>query len=219
MPEMHDLVAAYALDALDPDEARELEAHLETCTSCQAELSRARESAADIAESVSVEPPLELKERVMEATRPEREVTRPRRAPRTSVGGFVAAAAAAIALVFIGLWAMSDDSEAELVAAVLEAPDATVVDLDTVHGPARFVYSPSLEAGVFNGGQLEPVGPDEVYQLWLIDDAPESAGTFEPGDSEVLVRAVQPGLTLAMTIENQPGVEAPTTDPLFAAEL
>jgi anti-sigma factor RsiW len=35
--DLHDLTAAYALDALDPDEAREYEAHLARCERCRAE--------------------------------------------------------------------------------------------------------------------------------------------------------------------------------------
>ncbi|WP_084106682.1 anti-sigma factor [Demequina sp. NBRC 110056] len=35
---IHDLVSAYALDALDADERRDFEAHLATCPSCQEEL-------------------------------------------------------------------------------------------------------------------------------------------------------------------------------------
>ena len=34
---LHDLTAAYALDALDSDEAREYEAHLARCEQCRAE--------------------------------------------------------------------------------------------------------------------------------------------------------------------------------------
>lgn len=36
---MHDYVAAYALDALEPDESARLRQHLDTCAACQEELS------------------------------------------------------------------------------------------------------------------------------------------------------------------------------------
>ena len=38
---LHDLTAAYALDALDPDEARAYEEHLAHCERCRSELARA----------------------------------------------------------------------------------------------------------------------------------------------------------------------------------
>ena len=59
----------------------------------------------------------------------------------------------------------------------------------------------------------------EVYQLWLIDaEGPKPAGSMAEA-GEVLVEGIDPGLTLAMTIENAPGSESPTSDPLFTAGL
>jgi hypothetical protein len=132
------------------------------------------------------------------------------------------AAAAVIAIVFAGLWMGANNrlEHADLVAAVFEAPDATFIDLETSNGPVRFSYSPSLQRGVFNGGQLVDVSDDDLYQLWLVgDQGPVSAGTLRPGDSEVLVEAVEPGTVLAMTIETSPGVDAPTGDSIFTADL
>ena len=50
--EASELLGAYALDAVDGDEARELEAHLETCPRCRAELDSLREVAAAMGNSV-----------------------------------------------------------------------------------------------------------------------------------------------------------------------
>lgn len=221
MADIHDLVAPYALDALDPDEIREFEAHLETCRQCQADLVELREGAASVAQSVSVTPPPRVKASVMDAIAqsPPPVV----RLPRRLAGGWLAAAAAAaVAIVFAGLWMASNSrlDEAELIASVYEAPDASVVDLSTTQGPVRFVYSPSLQRGVFNGGSLRNVGEADLYQLWLIDEqGPASAGTFQPGDTDVLVDGARPGLILAMTVETSPGVEAPTGEPLFTQDL
>jgi anti-sigma-K factor RskA len=55
--EASDLLGAYALDAVDGDEFTELEAHLETCPRCRAELDSLREVAAAMGNSV--EPPPE----------------------------------------------------------------------------------------------------------------------------------------------------------------
>ncbi|MGH3650589.1 MAG: anti-sigma factor [Acidimicrobiia bacterium] len=222
MAEMHDLVAPYALDALDPDEAIRFEAHLETCESCRGELTRLTEGAADLAESVVEAPPARVKVAVLDAISDERTATVTSLRPRRNVPWLVAGAAAAVALVFFGLWmtTISRLDDANRVAAVYEASDATVVEVDTANGPARFVYSPSLERGVFNGGALADLSESDVYQLWLIgSNGPVSAGTLMSGETNVLVETTEPGLTLAMTIEPSPGVDAPTTEPLFAAEL
>ncbi|MCI0544185.1 MAG: anti-sigma factor [Actinobacteria bacterium] len=219
MAEMHDLVAAYALDALDPEEERAFEAHLETCPSCQAELALLRAGAADVAGSVATRPPAHLKERVMAATEPEVVPIQLARARRPT--GWLLGVAAAAALIVGGVWAATSGGEEDLVAAVLEATDAQTIDLETANGSVRFVYSTSLEAGVFDGERLDSVGSEELYQLWLIgaDAVPESAGVFEPGDREVLVEGIETGLALAMTVELAPGVGAPTSDPLFVTEL
>jgi hypothetical protein len=222
MTDIHDLIAPYALDALDPDELLQFEAHLHTCEQCRFDLEALREGAADVAESVSVAPPRRVKRAVMEAIEEPTEPVIELEPKRSTVWLAATAVAAVIALVFAGLWAFSNNQlqQADLVAAVYEAPDATSVEIETSSGPARFTYSPSLQRGVFNGGQLADVGEEELYQLWLIGDGgPVSAGTLNAGEQDVVVESVQPGLVLAMTVEAEPGADAPTTDPLFAADL
>ena len=54
--EASDLLGAYALDAVDGDEHNELEAHLETCPRCRAELDSLREVAAAMGNSVEPVP-------------------------------------------------------------------------------------------------------------------------------------------------------------------
>lgn len=65
-----DLIALYALDALEPDEARRVEAYLERHPEAQEELRAHREVAARLARSVpQVDPPPYLEARVMERIR------------------------------------------------------------------------------------------------------------------------------------------------------
>jgi anti-sigma-K factor RskA len=61
----HDLAAAYALDALDAGERAEYEVHLAGCEQCRAEVAELRETAAQLAETVSGEPPSGLRHRVL----------------------------------------------------------------------------------------------------------------------------------------------------------
>ena len=225
MSDLHDLVAPYALDALPPDEREQFETHLETCKTCPTELANLRESAANIADAVAVTPPPGVKEAVMTAIAEEEppvadvfDIDR----RRVRLAWTLAAAAAVVALVFIGMWSVTSSqlTDANRIAAIYEAPDSVVVELDTSHGPARFVFSESLGQGVFNGASLVEVEDGHLYELWLIGaDSVEPAGTLDPGDSAVLVDGVEPGLTLAMTVEQSPGSDAPTTEPLFASEL
>jgi anti-sigma-K factor RskA len=64
--EFEDAVASYAIDALDPAEARSFEAHLSTCARCQAELAELRRVVAGIGMTVEpMTPPAPLKARTL----------------------------------------------------------------------------------------------------------------------------------------------------------
>lgn len=59
-------LSAYALDALEPAERREIEAHLARCANCRAALARHEVALAALAEAIpSVPPPARLKQRLM----------------------------------------------------------------------------------------------------------------------------------------------------------
>jgi anti-sigma factor RsiW len=66
------VAAAYALDALSPNETRQVRDHLPTCIKCRDEVARMREAAAVLAYTVEpVEPPAELRRKVLERSRSE----------------------------------------------------------------------------------------------------------------------------------------------------
>src|SRR3954454_13610418 len=115
---VHEQAAAYALDALD-DEEREsferdlaawerksLQRHFATCERCRAELGGFRDAAAVMAVDVDpVEPPPELRGRILEAARAERPNVVPlkrKRLVEQPLAWFAAAAAAAA--VAFGIW-------------------------------------------------------------------------------------------------------------------
>jgi anti-sigma factor RsiW len=129
-----------------------------------------------------------------------------------------AAAVAAVAALALGLWATSlsgrlDDAEGEL--AVLSDPNARVIE--TEGGEANLVVTPSGDAALVVR-KLAPAPPGKDYEIWVIDDGvPRSAGLFERPGVAVLSRPVDAGQTVAVTLEQDGGVEAPTTDPLFTA--
>ena len=71
--DVHSLVAAYALDALDEGEEREFEDHLAECERCREELAGLREAAAALAFATPpTTPPPELQQRILEQARSER---------------------------------------------------------------------------------------------------------------------------------------------------
>ena len=64
----HVLTGGYALDALSGPEREAFERHLPGCASCQAEVRGLRETAAQLALSAAVEPPIRMEQRVLAAT-------------------------------------------------------------------------------------------------------------------------------------------------------
>jgi anti-sigma-K factor RskA len=221
--EVHALTAAYALDALDEAEEREYEAHLRDCERCREELALFTDTATALAFAVeSPPPPPALRDRILDAARAERAVVvpfRPRRRLSYALGAV--AAAAAVLAVGLGLWASSlagrlDRAEAER--DVLADPAARVAELSGATG--RVVVNEAGDAVlVVSGLERAPAGKD--YALWVIEgDAPRPAGLFdgeEEGDVVRLDERVPRGAVVAVTLEREGGVDAPTQQPLFTA--
>ena len=63
--DIHQLGAAYALDAVDEHERAEFEAHYPTCPVCRPEVAGFRETLSQVAAAVAVSPPAALKANVM----------------------------------------------------------------------------------------------------------------------------------------------------------
>src|ERR687885_1348047 len=102
---LHDLTAAYALDALDAEDAREYEAHLARCERCRDELASLSESAGALAYATEAPlPPPELRARILQQARRERPNVLPLR-PRWAYPVAAAAAVAACATGAPGVWA------------------------------------------------------------------------------------------------------------------
>lgn len=237
--DLHHLAAAYALDAVEPDEARRFEAHLRSCDRCAAEVREFRTTAAELAGAASTAPPNGLRDRVLgevattrqrpplltsPAPTPWRRTSSPASTPRWRLG--LVAAAAAVLAVVLGAGVIVRDvvaqrDEARELAAVLAAPDARFVPLDGPEGPTvRVVWSASAGAAVVVGADLPDPGPDRVYELWaLADDGPRPAALFDPdADGRVEQRLdlpAEPTGGWGVTVEPDGGSPQPTGEILF----
>ncbi|WP_338899123.1 anti-sigma factor [Streptomyces sp. TG1A-60] len=67
--DLHSLAAPYALDALEPDERRRFDKHLERCDRCPAEVRALSEDAVRLAWSTAAPAPAALRDRVLAAVR------------------------------------------------------------------------------------------------------------------------------------------------------
>jgi anti-sigma-K factor RskA len=211
----HDLSAAYALDALDNDERRRFEAHLADCPRCREDLDSFRTTAAAlaVAEPAS-EPPPELRGRILDAARAERANVVPLR-PRRSWWAPAAAVATAVA-VAAGVWGvvlsnrLSDRDDA---LAVLSDPGARRLPLSGA-GDASLVVASSGDAAITGDFRAAPSGKE--YEAWIITDRPHRAGMLGSGGHKILLlpSSLSKGTTVAITLEREGGVDAPTSKPL-----
>lgn len=225
--DIHDLVAPYALDALDAEERAEFERHLEGCDRCTRELRDLQESATSLAwASAGPEPPADLRGRILESARSEAQVVpfRSRRRWVTPALGIAAAAAACVAVGF-GLWAATRSNELDLSEAqsraleIVDDREAQVFPLDGAEG--SLVVARNGKAALAICG-LDPAPSGETYMAWTIRGTVSPAGAFDTPDdgctAAALDHTVAPGVTVAVTREQDPNVTVPSTDPLFTAQ-
>ena len=226
--ELHDLTAAYALDALDADEARRYEAHLSTCEPCRTELDELRATASQLALTTSRRPPEAMRARVLAEVAATDQLTEAGRATtprRRPIVAPLLAAAVVLAVVAVAGLAVRDlaaqRDRAEELVAVLAADDARTAVLEGTEGGAvRVVWSASSAGTVLVGTDLEPTGEGRTYELWTFaDDGPRSAGVFEPGaDGRVrshLDLPAEPVSGWGVTIEPVGGTPEPEGDVIY----
>ncbi len=218
---LHDLTAAYALDALDPEDVREYEAHLAHCERCREELASLSEAAGALAYATEAPmPPPELRARILQQARNERANVVPLR-PRWAMPVAAVAAVAACAAIGLGIWAASLSSKLdrrdealaaqERVAKILARPDARAIAFDR----GTLVVARDGE-GALVLSKLEKTGPGRTYEAWVAaGGAPQPAGLFDGGDvvSVPLDRPVPDGALVMVTEERAGGTDAPTSQP------
>ena len=217
--DLHELTAGYALDALDPDEQAQYEAHLASCEPCRDELQGFWQVSASLARAADgPQPPAALRNRILEQARSERPNVVPLRRRFALPVLSSAAAVAAVAANATGIRAVGvyrDLNNANDLNAVLGDPNAQV--FETAKGEANLVVTPSGEAALVVR-RLAPAPAGKDYQIWVFENGvPKSAGLFERPGAARLTRPVEPGQTVAVTVEPDGGLDAPSGTPLFTA--
>jgi anti-sigma-K factor RskA len=222
--DIQELLGAYALDAVSPEEARAVEAHLSECPRCRAEVDEHLETAALLAGAGATAPEA-LWERIdaaLEEAPPRLDVARLRRErpPRWAVR--VVAAVAAAVLAFLSVRVVQLDRQVDELAGRDELVD---VALAAANDPAnRRVAIRSEDGSVFVNAVLQPDGTgylvddnlkplpaSRTYQLWALEgEVPISAGVLGP-DPSVAPFTVSPKAGgLAISVERAGGVTEPT---------
>ncbi len=217
---LHELSAAYALDALDEADRRSFEAHLADCPRCREDVASFRETAAALARDTEpVAPPEGLERRILSAARAERNVVPLRQ--RWAVPAAAVAAVAAAVAIGLGIWGirLSDSLDHERsahardarVIAILSQPGAR--QITTKGGSGLLVVAPTRRAVLVANG-LTPADPGKTYEAWVVEGkVARPAGLFHGGaGSKVLelTEPVGPGATVGVTVEKAGGSKTPT---------
>jgi anti-sigma-K factor RskA len=232
--ELHTLVGAYAIDALDDLERRRFEEHLAECGTCALETRGLREAATRLGTAVATPPPAGLRQRVLSDISQVRRL--PPRVPDTPVGRrapwllSLAAAACLVVAVIMGgvaLRAQQRASDAEAaqreIAAVLAAADSRSSSAPvSTGGTGAVVASPSQDKAVVVLAGLARLPESQTYELWLMGPSkPRPIGLAgKAGDSMTGVDAGLGDATqIGLTVEPAGGSDQPTSDPIFMAPL
>jgi anti-sigma-K factor RskA len=199
--ELHELTAAYALDALDAVEAEAYEQHLGQCEECREELAGLSEAAGHLAfATVAPAPPPRLRAVILERAAAERTNVVPLLRRRWVARGLGVAAAAA-ACVVVGLTVALTRSTQPQIVSIGVVRNANGTATMTVSGLRAAPHGKTYEAWVIQGGKAKP------------------AGVFSGGTSiSVRLRALVPrNAVVGVTIERAGGVAAPTMAPILSA--
>jgi anti-sigma-K factor RskA len=225
------LATPYALHAIPEAERADIERRIaaappDVARAFDDEVRAVRETMAVISAATAVEPPDELRDRVLRGVRPDSVVPlRPKPRPwRTTILAAAAAVVIGLGALGVGL-ALRPAPTVSTAEQVFAAPDVRTVFGDIPGGgTATVVFSREKNAGVLVMNNVPPPQTGTVYQMWLInDEGPHSAGTMDAQAVAPSTTAVLPDLdgssTLAFTVEPPGGSPQPTTEPFAALRL
>lgn len=221
-----DLLAIRALDGLDDDDARRLERELTAhgdCVECRRLEAQHAEVAGMLAFALD---PRHIDEGIADRIlaqpqRPSATAAAPvdeisaRRDPRLGLWQAAFGVAAAVALILAIVLATRPDDG-------LAVP-STIVPFEGDSGELALAYTPGERGVLVWGTGLPDPGQGRVYELWMFEDGdPVRAACLAPTEG-VVGTYVNTDLAsaelMAVTVESSDCPEAPTTDPVFTAEL
>lgn len=240
--DLHELVGAYALDALETDEADRFAVHLGECPRCRAELRDHQETAALLAHAGAAAP-VGVWERIAEklegAPPVDVDIVPIMRARSARTGlwrrGAIAAAVAAAAILLVNsvvLRSQRDDiarldpSSAASVQALADRahaqPGARVATLRQPDGTAiADVVITRDGRGFLTRANLPRLDAEHTYQLWALhgDSAPVSLGVLGRRPVALAFSATLPIDKLALTVEVAGGVAVSANPPFVAGDV
>lgn len=241
--QIRELIPAYSLGALDPEDEALVGRHLDACPGCLEELEQYDQLGVAMLHAVPPQqPPAGLKEQVLANLPAERPLPeKPSLFARPNLGWVAVAMAAAVLILNVvllfeiravrtqraELQSLVDRTQVGL--AVLTYPTSQVVEVEgegEVFG--TFVFDPQREVAVLYAWGLEMLPADSTYQAWFTDAAGNrvNGGLFDAegrgGFTIVPLWASEPVGSfdrLGVTVEPSGGSQGPSGPPVLTADL
>ncbi len=235
-------LAAYAISALDAGETAALQAHLQTCDSCRAELADYQRVSAGLLSALPPQAPPSALKRTLASRLPSAKKTiRPRWQLQWSFGQFATATAFALLLgmnLFSSFQMRALQSQqAELtrqlemeqtVLAMIASPGAYTLPISGGNVAGSLIVNSEKNSAILILSNLPELEKGETYQMWFIepDNGRVSAGLFEVNrDGSITIASLaskdslQAYTGIGVTIEPAGGSEQPTGPKVFGVEF
>ncbi len=212
---------AYLLGALEPGEQAELERHVEGCDDCRAELDWLRPTVNLLPETVErVEPPADLRARIVGQARSEARPAKAARARRPLFRGWrpvAGLATVALVLAVVAGYAIRDGESgggeaATTVATAGKAPGVT----------AKMIGEG--DKGTLRLANVKQLPPERVLEAWIQRDGEVTPvrALFVPdgsGHASTTIPDTRGVEVVMVTAEPQGGSESPTAAPMVTLEM
>lgn len=233
MKENHptNLLPAFALGCLDPDENDQVAEHLRVCADCRAELRELEQVGAHLAYAASPAQPSEaVKKRLLATCRPQRGYAWfenlfgrwPRLIPVTAMAACVLAVIFAMSSLM--LWKNTDSGQQIAIADLRLVP---LQGTETMpHAVGQLVVDTAGGQGRLLVNALQPLAETLQYQLWLIRDGQRTSGgvfsVAQNGSADVLISSTRPFAdydSVGITIEPYGGSPRPTGQKVLGGQV
>lgn len=227
-----DLIPAYAIDALDPDEKAEVESLLQTDAEAQALLAEFQAIADVLPMTVPLrQPPASLQTKLRQQVRERQRAQATFRFPTRVLLVAAAFILVAAGLVYLLLRATQPNAASIYQALVTDVESVRVAIVpnlsDTIHG--ELVYSADGSQAVIRVNNLPPIDDNQAYELWYVvaEGHNESAGVYQLPEGTNFIEVPLEGepittyTRLWVSIENEQGspINIPTGPRVFAVSV
>ncbi|MGD8200871.1 anti-sigma factor domain-containing protein [Ornithinimicrobium sp. W1679] len=203
--QVHDLAAAYALDAVDETERVRFEAHLEGCSDCTAVVQELREAAVDLSAGLEVAPPAALRRRVLDTVAAETGArkTGPTKTGATETGPTRTGEAGASVAEVVPLRSARGSAHRDTTDG--SAHDTT----GRSAGPVRWLVAAAAAAVLVTGtwGVTRVLGADPAERVVAASDAREYSASTDVGLVEVVSSADRDAAVLRLPSDVDPPPE------------